>query len=64
MNIVIRKAVKEDCKRMMELVQELAIYEKEPEAVIVDFDHFVESGFGDSPVWWAFVAEIDGSRVV
>lgn len=61
MNILIRQAVKEDCQRMMELVQELAIYEKEPEAVIVDFDHFVESGFGDSPVWWAFVAEIDGT---
>lgn len=61
MNIIIRQAVKEDCQRMMELVQELAIYEKEPEAVIVDFDHFVESGFGGSPVWWAFVAEIDGT---
>ncbi len=61
MEIKIRRAVKEDCQRMMELVQELAVYEKEPEAVIVDFDHFVESGFGDSPVWWAFVAEINGS---
>ncbi len=61
MEIKIRRAVKEDCSRMMELVQELAIYEKEPEAVIVDFDHFVESGFGDNPVWWAFVAEIDGT---
>ena len=28
MNIVIRKAVKEDCARMMELVYELAVYEK------------------------------------
>jgi GNAT superfamily N-acetyltransferase len=45
---------------MMELVQELAVYEKAPEAVTVDFDHFVDSGFGETPVWWAFVAEIDG----
>jgi GNAT superfamily N-acetyltransferase len=45
---------------MMELVQELAIYEKAPEAVTVEFDHFVESGFGSSPVWWALVAEING----
>jgi GNAT superfamily N-acetyltransferase len=57
MSIVIRKAVKEDCKRMMELVQELAVYEKEPDAVTVSFDHFVESGFGQNPVWQAFVAE-------
>jgi ribosomal protein S18 acetylase RimI-like enzyme len=56
MSIVIRKAVKDDCARMMELIKELAIYEKEPDAVTVDFGHFVESGFGEKPVWWAFVA--------
>jgi GNAT superfamily N-acetyltransferase len=60
MNISIRRAVKEDCKRMMELVHELAVYEREPDAVTVTFDHFVESGFGPNPVWWAYVAELDG----
>ena len=53
---VVRRAVKEDCKRMMELIQELAVYEKEPDAVTVSFDHFVECGFGENPIWWAFVA--------
>jgi GNAT superfamily N-acetyltransferase len=61
MNINIRKAIKEDCKRMLELVIELAVYEKEPDAVTVAFDHFVDSGFGSNPVWWAFVAEINGN---
>lgn len=61
MDIIIRKAIKADCHRMMELVRELAIYEKAPEAVTVKFDHFVESGFGEKPVWWAFVAEINGN---
>ena len=61
MPVIIRKAVKEDCRRMMELVEELAIYEKEPHAITVSFDHFVESGFGEHPVWWAYVAEIDGN---
>lgn len=56
MSIIIRKAVKEDCARMMELILELAVYEKEPDAVTVAFDHFVESGFGPNPVWFAFVA--------
>ena len=60
MNIIIKKAVKEDCSRMLELIEELAVYEKEPTAVTVSFDHFVESGFGENPVWWAFVAEIEG----
>ncbi|MEO7768693.1 MAG: GNAT family N-acetyltransferase [Ferruginibacter sp.] len=57
MNITIRKAVKADCHRMMELVAELALFEKAPEEITVNFDHFVESGFGENPVWWAFVAE-------
>lgn len=60
MSIVIRKAVKEDCASMMELIQELAVYEKEPEAVTVSFDHFVDSGFGENPAWFAWVAEADG----
>ena len=57
----VRKAVKEDCSRMMELIQELAVYEKEPDAVTVTFDHFVESGFGEKPVWFAYVAEFEGN---
>ena len=52
----IRRAVKDDCKRMMELIQELAVYEREPTAVTVSFDHFVEIGFGEKPVWFAYVA--------
>jgi GNAT superfamily N-acetyltransferase len=60
MEIQIRKAVKEDCASMMELIQELAVYEKEPDAVTVTFNHFVESGFGENPVWFAYVAEADG----
>ena len=60
MDITIRKAAIEDCHRMMELVQELAIFEKAPDEVTVNFEHFVESGFGENPVWWAFVAELNG----
>lgn len=41
----------------MELVHELAEYEKAPQEVTVDTGHFIESGFGEKPVWWAFVAE-------
>jgi len=63
LNIQIRKARKEDCESMMELIHELAVYEKAPEEVTVDFNHFVESGFGEKPVWWAFVAEIENEVV-
>jgi GNAT superfamily N-acetyltransferase len=58
-NIVIRKAFREDCPRLLELVKGLAEYEKAPEEVTVSLSHFEESGFGDNPVWWAFVAETD-----
>ena len=44
----------------MELVQELATYERAPKEVTVSPEHFEESGFGRKPVWWAFVAEVDG----
>ena len=58
--IQIRRAVREDCPRMLELVQELAVYERAPNEVDVTLEHFTESGFGTHPVWWAFVAEAEG----
>ncbi|MEJ7740274.1 MAG: GNAT family N-acetyltransferase [Chitinophagaceae bacterium] len=61
MNIQIRDAVKADCPRLLELVQELATYEKAPNEVTVSLSHFQDSGFGDKPVWWALVAESDGT---
>jgi len=60
MNTVIRRAVVQDCPRMLELIKELALYEKAPDEVTVTLDHFADSGFGANPVWWAFVAEVDG----
>ena len=60
MDVTIRKAVEADCERMLELIKELAVYEKEPDAVTVSFEHFAESGFGEKPVWFAYVAEVAG----
>ena len=59
----LRIAVKEDCPRLMELVHELALFEKAPEEVTVTLDEFIEAGFGAKPVWKAFVAEVDGAIV-
>jgi GNAT superfamily N-acetyltransferase len=60
MSINIRRAVATDCPRLLELVRELALYERAPDEVTVTPEHFRESGFGEQPVWWAFVAEEDG----
>ena len=60
MNINIRQAKAEDCPRIIELVQELATYERAPQEVTVTLEHFTDSGFGTNPVWWGFVAEHEG----
>jgi GNAT superfamily N-acetyltransferase len=61
MDIVIRRALREDCPRLMELIRELAEFEKAPpESLTATLAHLEESGFGPNPVWWAFVAEVQG----
>ena len=60
MEIRIRKAVREDCARILELVRELAAYERAPNEVTVSLEHFEKSGFGSKPIWWAYVAEVNG----
>ena len=59
-NIQIRRALRDDCPRLLELIRELAEFEKAPQEVTVTPEHFTDSGFGPSPVWWAFVAEAEG----
>ncbi|WP_217601847.1 GNAT family N-acetyltransferase [Chitinophaga sp. GbtcB8] len=56
MSITIRIARKEDCPRLLELIRELAEYEKAPQEVTVSLEHFENAGFGPAPVWKAFVA--------
>ncbi|HAL82350.1 MAG TPA: GNAT family N-acetyltransferase [Mucilaginibacter sp.] len=59
-NMILRIAKKEDCPRLLELVNELALYEKAPEEVTVRLEEFEDAGFGEKPVWKAFVVEEDG----
>ena len=59
MSVTIRYAKLEDCERMLELIKELALYEKAPEEVTVTLDEFKDAGFGNNLVWKTFVAEID-----
>ncbi len=63
MSTILRNAIKEDCPAMLELVKELAIYEQAPNEVTISFEHFEESGFGERPVWEAWIVEVDGILV-
>jgi GNAT superfamily N-acetyltransferase len=52
--------VREDCPRLLQLIHELAEFERASQEVTVSLEHFTESGFGAQPVWWAFVASVKG----
>ncbi|PWN70605.1 GNAT family N-acetyltransferase [Chryseobacterium phosphatilyticum] len=62
-DVIIRKAVIEDCASMLNLIKELAEYEKALHEVTVTLEQFTQDGFGKSPVWGAFVAEFEGEVV-
>ena len=55
----IRKGKPEDMKSVLELIQELAIFEKEPDAVLITEDDLVRDGFGENPLFHVFVAEVE-----
>jgi len=59
MEVNIRIAQAEDCPSLLELINELALYEKAPAEVTVNLNHFIEAGFGINPVWKAFVAVVN-----
>ncbi|MEX0359730.1 MAG: N-acetyltransferase family protein [Allomuricauda sp.] len=57
MGFSIRDARQEDMVQVLELIQELALFEKEPEAVEVTVEELVRDGFGDKKMFHCFVAE-------
>lgn len=59
----IRKGAKKDMKAVLELIQELAAFEKEPDAVEVTVADLERDGFGDNPLFHTFVAEVDNEIV-
>ena len=55
----IRKATPNDMPQVLELIQELAVFEKEPEAVVITAADLVRDGFSENPLFHCFVADID-----
>jgi ribosomal protein S18 acetylase RimI-like enzyme len=60
MNVLIRRAEAADVPRMLELVRELALFERAPDEVTVTEQHMLDAGFGSDPVWVGWVAEVQG----
>jgi N-acetylglutamate synthase-like GNAT family acetyltransferase len=63
MNIKVRKGIKSDLPEVLELIKELAEYERAPLEVTNTLAMMEEDGFGNNPVFEFFVAEADGKIV-
>ena len=53
----VRQGTKADMKAVLSLIQELAIFEKEPDAVVITEADLIRDGFGENPLFHTFVAE-------
>ncbi len=60
MDNTIRKFKKEDLPQILELIKELAAFEKEPDAVEVTVLELEKEGLGSHPLFTCFVAEVNG----
>ena len=60
MDFSIRDAVENDMSRVYELITELAVFEKEPNAVKISPEDLMIFGFGKDPKFQCFVAESNG----
>jgi ribosomal protein S18 acetylase RimI-like enzyme len=60
MRATIRRAEERDVPAMLDLVRELAAFEREPDAVTVTEEEMRDAGFGPDAVWWGWVAEDAG----
>lgn len=63
MKIVIRKGFKKDLPSVLNLIKELAEYEKSLEEVTITLQDLENDGFGDSPSYQFLVAE-DGKKII
>lgn len=61
--MTVRKGTKEDVVSILSLIQELAVFEKEPEAVIVTEADLLRDGFSENPLYYTFVAEENGEVI-
>jgi GNAT superfamily N-acetyltransferase len=58
--IHIRRAERADAPVILEMIQALAVYEKEPDAVETTIADIERDGFGDNPLFHCLIAEWEG----
>jgi GNAT superfamily N-acetyltransferase len=57
MSFIVRQGQEKDVQSVLDLIIELAIYEKEPDAVEITIEDLKRDGFSDQPKFKFFVAE-------
>ncbi len=60
MTFTVRTATKNDMPHVLNLIKQLAVFEKEPDAVEVSLYDLEHDGFGENPAFHCFVAEVNG----
>ena len=61
MSFTIRQATKNDMRRALDLINELALFEKEENEVEVTVQDLQNHGFGEQPAFTCFVAELNNN---
>ncbi len=61
MDFSIREATEDDTTAILDLIKELAVYEKEPDAVTITVDDLKQYGFNNNPRFHCFVGEVNGT---
>ena len=61
--MIIRKGEKRDMSAVLDLIKELPTFEKEPDAVVVTLADLERDGFSENPLFYTFIAELDGEIV-
>ena len=59
----IRKGTPDDMPAVLELITELAIFEKEPDAVVITAEDLIRDGFSENPLFHTFIAEADNQII-
>lgn len=59
--ISIRPATREDAGLILRFIHALAVYEREPDAVVATEETILEHGFGPKPYFECMIAECDGA---
>jgi GNAT superfamily N-acetyltransferase len=63
MEVVIRKGVKSDLPAVLDLIKELADFERALNEVTVSLEDLEQDGFGNHPYYWFIVAEKEGEII-